>query len=384
MKILHTADWHLGKLIHGIYMTEDQAHMLDQLIAYIEAESPNLIIIAGDIYDRAIPPVEAIALFDQFLNRVALELEIPIIAISGNHDSPRRLGFGSAFLQNRNCHLITELSQAFSPIHFQDQYGDVNIYTIPYVEPAEVRAYFKDPTILSHDDAFKALMQEISTNLDPKARNILVLHAFVIHSSTPEKLTSDSERPLSIGGSEYISADYFENFDYVAPGHLHQAHSIKNDAIHYSGSLLKYSLSEAHHKKCVLEVELHEKTAPIAVEKVNFTPKRDLREVKGTIKELLLQPKSEDFIFVTLLDETPVLQPMEQLRTVFPNVMHIRRDLQKTRTLKEDQNRLKEIAKTDDLSLFKGFYEALTERDPDPETLKIFRESLSSMLDTEQ
>lgn len=379
MRILHTADWHLGKLIHGIYMTEDQAYLLDQLLAYITADAPDLIIIAGDIYDRAIPPVEAIDLLNHFLNRVVLELEIPIIAISGNHDSPKRLRFGSDFLQEKNCHLITKLDPTFTPIKLQDEFGEVHCYAIPYVEPAEVRALFQDPKITSHDDAFAAIMKHLTPKLDSKARNILILHAFVIHSSTPEKLTSESERPLAIGGSEYISADHFAAFDYVALGHLHQAHKIKEETIRYSGSLLKYSLSEAHHEKGILEVTLPAKVDTINIKKITFTPKRDLREVRGTLKEILLMPESDDYCFVTLLDETPVLQPMEQIRTVFPNAMHVRRDLQKSRTAAEDQARLKTIQKTDDLSLFQGFYETLIEREADAQTLKIFTEALAAI-----
>lgn len=379
MKILHTADWHLGKLIHGIYMTEDQAYLLDLFIDYIDAEKPDLIIIAGDIYDRAIPPVEAVELLNHFLNRVALQLHIPIIAISGNHDSPKRLMFGSTFLQDKNCHLITKIDPDFTPIKFHDEFGEVHCYPIPYVEPAEIRALYQDPGITSHDEAFKALMKHLTPKLDARARNILILHAFVIHSSTPEKLTSESERPLAIGGSEYISADYFEDFDYVALGHLHQAHKIKHESIRYSGSLLKYSLSEAHHEKGIIQVQLPAKDEAITIEKIVFTPKRDLREVRGTLKEILTMPESQDYLFVTLLDETPVLQPMEQIRTVFPNAMHVRRDLQKSRSLQEDQAKLKEIQTHDDLSLFKGFYNTLIEREADIETLKIFSEALSEI-----
>lgn len=387
MKILHTADWHLGKLIHGIYMTEDQSYLLDALKDYLIANKPDLIIIAGDIFDRAIPPVEAIALLDRFLNDVVLALKIPMIAISGNHDSPQRLKFGSNFLTEQNCHLITHLDPEFTPITMQDEYGDVHIYPIPYCEPALVREVLKNPEIKSHDEVFSAIMAIINSKIDKNARNVLILHAFVIHSSNPETLTSDSERPLAIGGSEFISADHFECFDYVALGHLHQSHAIKNERIQYSGSLLKYSLSEANHKKCLLEVTLGEKKnaeSTIGIKKITLTPKRDMREVKGALKEILAMPKSEDYIFVTLLDETPVLQPMEQVRTVFPNTMHVRRDLQKKQSLREDHAKLQALKKTDDLSLFQGFYEALTERTADEDTLEIFMDTLNSHPKAEQ
>ena len=381
MKILHTADWHLGKLIHGIYMTDDQAYLLDELIRYIELEAPDLIIIAGDIYDRAIPPVEAIHLLDLFFNRVALELNIPIIAISGNHDSPQRLSFGSHFLHHQSCHIITEFDPSFTPIVMNDDFGEVHFYAIPYVEPSQIRQIYPDAGIRTHDDAFRVMMEHLTPKLDESARNVLILHAFVIHSSQPEILTSDSERPLAIGGSEYISADYLQAFDYVALGHLHQAHKVKEEFIRYSGSLLKYSLSEATHEKGILEVILGEKNAGdahanIEIEKITFKPKRDLREVRGELQTILTMPKSDDYCFVTLLDESPVLQPMEQIRTVFPNAMHVRRDLQKSRSFREDQSELKNLEKTDDLSLFKGFYQTLLEKELDSETLQIFSDAL--------
>lgn len=378
MKILHTADWHLGKLIHGIYMTEDQAFLLDALIHYIDAEKPDLIIIAGDIYDRAIAPIEAINLLDAFLNRIVLDLKIPLIAISGNHDSPQRLNFGSHFLHQQNCHIVTEFDPHFTPIVMTDAFGEVHIYPIPYVEPSEIRQIYRDSSTHSHDDAFRVIMEHLTPKLDKSARNILILHAFVIHSSQPERLVSDSERPLAIGGSEYISADYLLNFDYVALGHLHQAHKVKHDFIRYSGSLLKYSLSEATHEKGILEVNLKEK-GNLTVEKKTFAPKRDLREVRGKLQDILQMPKSDDYLFVTLLDEMPVLQPMEQIRTVFPNAMHVRRDLQKSYTRQEEHTKLHQLERTDDLALFKGFYQTLLDKEVDAETLKIFSEAVMSL-----
>lgn len=375
MKILHTADWHLGKLIHGIYMTEDQRVILEQLTAYIEQERPDLIIIAGDLYDRAIPPVEAIELLDQFLREIALKAGIPIIAITGNHDSPKRLQFGNEFLQSQACYLVTELDPTFTPIVLSDSWGEVHCYPIPYLEPSMVRHLLQDEQITDHDSALKAIIQRIEKRYNPDVRNILILHAFVTHSSSSEKLTSDSERPLSIGGSEYVSAEHFEIFDYVALGHLHQAHYIKDERIQYSGSLLKYSQSEANHRKAILEIELGPK-GELSIEKIHFTPRRDLREVKGYLKEILQMPQSEDYCFVTLLDETPVLQPMAQIRTVFPNAMHVQRLPLNTPMFHKEHLSTPKKKQEDDLSLFTGFYRTLLNREPDAETLKIFTDAI--------
>lgn len=375
MKILHTADWHLGKLIHGIYMTEDQRAILAQLTTYIKQERPDLIIIAGDLYDRAIPPVEAIELLDQFLRDIALKAGIPIIAITGNHDSPKRLQFGNEFLQSQSCFLITELDPTFKPIILSDQWGEVHFYPIPYLEPSLVRHILQDEHITDHDSALKAIVTKIEAQYDPKVRNILILHAFVIHSSSKERLTSDSERPLAIGGSEYVSAEHFEIFDYVALGHLHQAHYIKDERIQYAGSLLKYSQSEANHQKVILEIELGAK-GELSIEKVAFTPRRELREVKGYLKEILQMPQSEDYCFVTLLDETPVLQPMAQIRTVFPNAMHVQRLPIETPMFHKKHFETPQREREDDLSLFTGFYRTLLDREPDAETLQIFADAI--------
>lgn len=324
MKIIHTADWHLGKIVNGIHMTEDQAYILTEFISYIKEEKPDCIIIAGDIYDRAIPPTEAVQLLNDTLAEIVLDIEIPVIAIGGNHDSPSRLDFGTGLMESRGLYLQGGLDNKLAPVVLEDEYGEVHFHLIPYSDPSTARFLFEDETIKSHDDAMRKVTREIKKNFDKDARHIAISHAFVTPYGEEEENTSESERPLSIGGAEYVSAHHFKGFDYTALGHLHRAHTVLNDSIRYSGSLLKYSLSEENHVKGFYVIDLDGK-GNVEVKKEIFTPKRDLRSVTGKMDDILTHDKNEDYVFINLLDETPVLSPMEKVRTVYPNAMHVTR-----------------------------------------------------------
>lgn len=374
LKLFHTADWHLGKLVHGVYMTDDQRVILQEFIEHIRREKPDVVIIAGDIYDRAIPPSDAITLFNETLNTIILELNTPVIAISGNHDSSTRIDFGSAFMKNEGLHMVGELKFPLEPIVLSDAFGEVHFHPIPYIEPSQLRTRVKDDSIKSHDDAMKYLIDNITADLDQNARHIAIAHAFITHSSTPIN-TSESERPLAIGGTEFIQADHFAPFHYTALGHLHQAQIVKDERIQYSGSPLKYSGSEIPHKKGFLMIEIDEKGA-LTTTKIPLTPRRDVIEVKATLSDLLRMPYSEDYAFVTLQDKTAIIQPMEQVRTVFPNALHLRRDTGLIRTPDEIKARLLETREQNDLELFKAFYELLETEHPDEATQALFEETL--------
>lgn len=374
LKLFHTADWHLGKLVHGVYMTDDQRVILQEFIEHIRREKPDMVIIAGDIYDRAIPPSDAITLFNETLNTIILELNTPVIAISGNHDSSTRIDFGSAFMKNEGLHMVGELKFPLEPIVLNDSFGEVHFHPIPYIEPSQLRARVKDDSIKSHDDAMKYLIDQMVPNLDQNARHIAIAHAFINHSSTPIN-TSDSERPLAIGGTEFIQADHFAPFHYTALGHLHQAQIVKDERIQYSGSPLKYSSSEIPHKKGFLMIEIDEQGA-LTTTKIPLTPRRDMIEIKSPLSDLLTMPYSEDYAFVTLLDKTAIIQPMEQVRTVFPNALHLRRDTGLIRMPDEIKARLLETREQNDLELFKAFYELLETEQPDEATQALFEETL--------
>lgn len=366
MKIFHTADWHLGKLVQGVYMTEDQAFVLQQFLKAVEEEQPDLVIIAGDLYDRAIPPTEAVELLNEMLEKLVLHIKVPVVAIAGNHDSPDRIDFAVKLMEKNGLYLSGQLRYPIEPITFQDEHGAVEVYTIPYADPSIIRYITGNEDIKSHDDAMRFLTTHIKENWNPEARHLLVGHAFVTKNGEAEENTSESERPLSIGGAEHVNAAYLQAFDYVALGHLHQAHFVGSEHIRYSGSPLKYSISEEHHQKGFYIVELNE-LGEAAIEKRLLKPKRDMRRVAGTITEIEQHPYNEDYVFVTLTDENPVLSPMERIRTVYPNAMHVERRVNQPSSLHQESSEINtKKQQLKPVELFEAFYkevkgEALSE-----------------------
>jgi DNA repair protein SbcD/Mre11 len=381
MKIFHTADWHLGKLIQGVYMTEDQRHILNQFIEDIENEKPDVVIIAGDLYDRSIPTTEAVDLLNEILDHIVLKLKTPVLAIAGNHDSPGRLQFGSAMMKEAGFHIAGDLRDAFSPVIYNDEHGEVHFHLLPYTEPGKVRHELELEEIKTHNDAMDAIVSKINEQKDPNARHVAIGHCFVTPSGEKAENTSDSERPLSIGGAEHVSAIHFEGFHYTALGHLHQAHYVKNETIRYAGSPLKYSVSEANHKKGYLIVELG-KDGQVDVEKRLLQARNDIRRVEGFIEEIEKHDTSEDYVFVKLLDETPVISAMERVRAVYPNAMHVERALTFS-TNNEENNENEQRAKMDQKSLFKAFYKEVTGSEPSNDKEKLFSEVLQEMTEIE-
>ena len=380
MKWIHTADWHLGKLVQGVYMTEDQRYVLEQLLTDIEAERPDAVIIAGDLYDRAVPPTEAVQLLDEVLERIVLRLGIPVLAVAGNHDSPSRLDFGSGIMKAAGLHIAGELTAPFEPVKLRDEYGEVHFHLVPYAEPGKVRYVLGDDEIKTHDDAMASITARIKASMDPGARHVFVGHAFVTPGGEPRENTSDSERPLAIGGAEHVNAQHFEGFHYTALGHLHQAHHVGNETIRYSGSPLKYSISEERHSKGYLIVQL-DGAGNAAVERRVLQPRRDMRTVEGYIADIEKHPINEDYVFVRLLDETPVLSPMERVRSVYPNAMHVERVSAAAAAssggaaLSSGGRR----AAMDELSLFKDFYRYVRDTEASPETERLFAETLQEI-----
>lgn len=376
MKFFHTADWHLGKLVQGIYMTEDQRFILQQFIEAIEQERPDAVVIAGDLYDRAVPPTEAVNLLDEVLAKIVLELNTPVLAVAGNHDSPGRLNFGSRFMKTNGIHIAGHLQKSHEPVVLNDKFGEVHFHLIPYADPSLVRHILDNPEVKSHNDAMKAITDRIKNGWDSEARHVFVGHAFVTPRGEVEDNTSDSERPLAIGGAEHVDAHHFEGFHYTALGHLHQAHHVLNETIRYSGSPLKYSVSEERHRKGYQIVEIGP-GGEISTEKRLFKPKRDIRTVEGTMADILRHEVNEDYVFVKLLDDAPVLFPMEKVRSVYPNAMHVERKNFSGVVEKKEQSDRRQM---DSLSLFHAFYEEVKGEKVSPETEAIFQEVLQEFL----
>ncbi|MFS0574784.1 exonuclease SbcCD subunit D [Sporosarcina sp. 179-K 3D1 HS] len=381
MKFFHTADWHLGKLIQGVYMTEDQRFVLDQFIQAIIEEKPDAVVIAGDLYDRAVPPTEAVALLDEVLDKIVLELKTPVLAIGGNHDSPGRLRFGSRIMRSNGLHIVGQMTKELEPVILEDEFGEVHFHLIPYADPSIVKHLFEEETISNHHESMKTVIDSIREKMSPDARHVFVGHAFVTpHGETADN-TSDSERPLAIGGAEYVSAHLFEPFHYTALGHLHEAHHVWNETIRYAGSPLKYSISEERHNKGFFIVEMDE-DGQVNIEKRLLQARHDMRTVEGRLADLLTKPVNHDYVFVKLLDDTPVLFPMEQVRTVFPNAMHVERKLAIQTAVGGSEGQAV-AGKQDDLTLFKSFYETVKGEVADAETAELFAEVLHEVMNKE-
>lgn len=381
MKIFHTADWHLGKLVQGISMTEDQRHILHQFIEEIKKEQPDVVIIAGDLYDRSVPPTDAIQLLNQTLKQILIDEKTPIVAIAGNHDSATRVNFGSELMKASGLHMVGHLEKTIEPVVLQDAYGEVHFYLVPFAEPSMVRAIYEDDSITTHEAAMAKVIEQIKMNLDPTKRNIIVAHAFITKDGLPEPNTSDSERKLTIGGTECINSALFEPFSYTALGHLHQAHFVANQSIQYAGSPLKYSESEVTHKKGFLIVEL-DAAGKVTIDKRLLSPRHEMRIVTGLLDEVLQHSRNEDYVFVKLLDENYVKGAVELVRTVYPNALHIERTAVYRQI--EQQTMTMSRVQMDDSELFELFYTEITGKPLSDETKSIYTEVLQQLADNER
>ena len=355
MKFIHTGDWHLGKLVHGIYMTEDQRAVLKQFYEVVAEEQPDAVVIAGDLYDRSVPPTDAVELLDEILFKINVELNTPIVAVAGNHGSAERLSFGSSWYRHSHFYLTGKLTNEFRPV----QINGVNFHLVPYAEPGLVRYLLDDTTIYTHQDAMKAVIGKIEENMNHNEPNVLVGHAFVLGGETCE-----SERTLSVGGSGCVTSDLFTPFSYTALGHLHSPDAIRHDKIKYSGSLMKYSFSEAKQRKSIAIIEMNEK-GQFETRYRSLIPRQDMREIEGYLEELLdpqfyERQKTKDYLKVSLLDEGSLIDPIGKLRQIYPNVLHLERKIESIDQKKLlNFNTIKENKKSE-LDLFDQFYREMT------------------------
>lgn len=327
MKFLHLADLHLGKRVNGFSMLEDQAHILRQILAILDDERPDGVLIAGDVYDKSVPSVEAVELLDGFLTELCAR-GVPVLLISGNHDSPERLAFGGRVMDSCGIHISPVYDGALAPVTLHDAFGPVHVWLLPFVKPAHVRRWFPDADIESYTDAMAEAVAHM--DIDTAARNVLVTHQFVTGGAR-----SGSEE-LSVGGTDNVDSGVFAPFDYVALGHLHGAQHIGRETIRYAGSPLKYSFSEARQHKSVTVVTLGEK-GDVQVRTVALTPLRELREIRGSYDELTARSFYEhttyrsDYLHLILTDEQDVFDAMSRLRTIYPYLMTLDYDNARTR-----------------------------------------------------
>ena len=322
MRILHTADWHLGRLFHGLHLTDDQAYVLEELHAVVKETKPDVLVIAGDIYDRAVPPTEAVTLLDETLSRLLLDAKLQVVLIAGNHDSPERIGFGSRLLAGQGLHVFGAPRESDRPFALSDAYGEVWFAPLPFAEPSLVRSVYGCEAD-SCEAAMAFLTGRALAAMPPAARKVAVAHAFVAGGAP-----SESERALSVAGNANVPPALFAPFHYAALGHLHNAQRAGAETVRYSGSLLKYSFDEAGQKKGCCLVEL-DATGAARVEGIALRPRRDVRKIEGYFDDILQDrdryPASDDYVCVSLLDAQAILDVHGQLRAIYPNLMQVER-----------------------------------------------------------
>ena len=391
MKLFHLSDLHLGKRVNEFSMLPDQAYILDQILQLAAKEQPDALLISGDVYDKSVPPAEAMQLFDDFLCRLAA-LQMQIFIISGNHDSAERVAFGGRLMAQSGVHVSPVYDGTTSPITLTDEHGPVDVFMLPYVKPAHVRRYYPEADITSYTDAMRIAIEHMS--IDPTRRNVLVTHQFVTGATR-----SDSEE-ISVGGTDNVDASVFAPFDYTALGHIHGPQNIAVTAAsstasaapgslaRYCGTPLKYSFSEAGHTKSITVVELGEKAIPfhtvqdqislypgeddtqlspapasssVSIRTLPLTPLHDLRKIRGsymglTAKSYYEGTSTDDYLHITLTDEEDIPDAMRKLQTIYPNLMKIDYDNTRTRSIGnvETETRVQNLSPLD---LFAQFYE---------------------------
>ena len=373
MKLIHLSDLHLGKRVNEFSMLEDQAFILQEILRIIDEEQPQAVLLAWDIYDKSVPSGEAVQLFDGFLWELSSR-KLQVFVISGNHDSPERLSFGGRLMEGSGIHLSPVYSGKVEPVVLEDAYGPVNVYLLPFLKPAHVRRYFPEEEIGTYTEALGKAVEALE--IHKEQRNVLVTHQFVTGASR-----SESEE-ISVGGADNVDASVFEPFDYVALGHIHGPQNIGLERIRYCGTPLKYSFSEANHKKSVTVAELGRK-GELTVRTIPLTPKRDLKEIRGTYMELTAKTfydglNREDYYHITLTDEEDVRDAVGKLRVVYPNLMKLDYDNRRTRASGQIRG-AEQAEKKSPLELFGEFYKKQNGQDMSPEQTALIRDMIEEI-----
>lgn len=367
MKIMHLSDLHIGKRVNEYSMLQDQDYILKEILNIIDNEKVETVIIAGDVYDKSVPSAEAVELFDEFLYDLSSR-NLNVLIISGNHDSPERIAFGGRLISKSKIYLSPVYNGKVKPITLNDDYGKVNFYLLPFIKPANVRRFFPEENIENYTDAVKVAIDNM--NVDFSERNILVTHQFVTGAEL-----SESE-DISVGGTDNVSREVFDGFDYVALGHIHREQTVGADNIRYCGTPLKYSFSEANHIKSVTILDFNDK-GNIQYKKVELKPFRDMREIRGTYDELTLKSNYEntctdDYLHITLIDEDDIPNVISKLRVIYPNIMKLDYDNLRTRSV-GTVDVTDDIERKSPLELFAELYKKQNNQDMNEEQEEIMK-----------
>jgi len=357
MKIVHLADLHLGKILQEQSLIEDQEYMLKEIINIIKAEKVQVLLISGDVYDRSVPPTEAVNLLDSFFKILIKELKIKVFIISGNHDSKDRLGFGNKIFEDEGLYIESKYTGTLKKVKLEDEYGPLNIYMLPFIKPVEVKKFFEDDLENNYDLAINKIIEKEEIN--ETERNIIMVHQFVTAGNVkPERTESEV---LSLGGIENVDVSNFKSFDYVAIGHVHRPQKIGRDTARYAGTILKYSFSEINHNKSIPIIDIKEK-GNITINLLPLKPLRDMREIKGPIEELIKEENYkegnlEDYIKAIITNEEPVYDAIGKIKKIYPNTLKLEIQNSKTINSNTEQNiNLEEVKKKSELELFSDFY----------------------------
>ncbi|MCR5291904.1 MAG: exonuclease SbcCD subunit D [Eubacterium sp.] len=373
MKFIHLSDLHLGKRVNEFSMIEDQQYILKEILTIIKDVKPDGVIIAGDVYDKSVPSEDAMKLWDGFLISLA-EKKIPVFAISGNHDSAIRFADHSELVDSTGIHLSPVYDGNVKKYTMTDDKGPVNIYLLPFIKPAVVRAIFPDEEIKDYNDACRLAVEHM--DVETSERNILVAHQFVAGAST-----CDSEE-VSVGGLDKVDASIFDAFDYVALGHIHGKQTIGRETVRYCGTPLKYSFSEKNHKKSVTVIEMGEK-GNVSITEVPLVPLHDMREVRGTYDEVTLKKNYEntdtnDYVHIVLTDENDIPDAVGKLRVIYPFLMKLSYDNKRT-AMQQDVTDAEDVENKSPLELFGEFYEKQNNQEMTEEQREFVQDLIESI-----
>lgn len=380
MKILHLADLHLGKILQEQSLIEDQEYMLKEIINIIKVEKVQVLLISGDVYDRSVPPTEAVNLLDDFLKILIKDLKIKVFIISGNHDSKDRLGFGNKIFEDEGLYIESKYNGRLKKVRLEDEYGPLNIYMLPFIKPVEVKKFFEDDLENNYDLAINKIIEK--EEIDKSERNIIMVHQFVTAGNVkPERTESEV---LSLGGIENVDVSNFKSFDYVAIGHVHRPQKIGRDTARYAGTILKYSFSEINHNKSIPIIDIKEK-GNITINLLPLKPLRDMREIKGPIEELIKEENYkegnlEDYIKAIITNEEPVYDAIGKIKKIYPNTLKLEIQNSKTINKNEEQNiNLEELKKKSELELFSDFYKLQNNLELNEEQKEIVKNIISEV-----
>ena len=391
MKLLHTADLHIGKSVCEHSMLDEQRHILAEILKVVVAEKPDALLVAGDVYDKSIPSAEAVSVLDDFLVQLS-KTGTKVFVLSGNHDSAERIAFGGRLMENKGVYMSPVYSGTFTPVTLKDEMGEVDVWMLPFVRPAMVRASLESDEdraqVTDYTTAMRAAISRMK--FTPGRRNVLLAHQFVTGAER-----SDSEE--NVGGLDNVDSSVFEDFDYVALGHIHKPQNVAKDSagvarVRYSGTPLKYSLSEKDHKKSLTVIELGKKAetglADVAVREIPLTPNHDVREIRDSYAELVSPEfrrkqvgeglRLDDYIYVKLTDENDVPDAAQKLRGIYPNLMMLDYDNERTRNQKIEICGDRGNQKTP-MELFGEFFSDMTNRTLNEEESEFVRDIINKI-----